>query len=43
MESFVESPEFKELNIGLALDEGLASPDDDYIAFYGERSLWCRL
>ncbi|CAK8688959.1 unnamed protein product [Clavelina lepadiformis] len=40
MESFVESPEFKELNIGLALDEGLASPDDDYIAFYGERSLW---
>ena len=40
---FLQSQEFKALNVGLALDEGLASPDDDYVAYYGERSPWCRL
>ncbi|CAK8688961.1 unnamed protein product [Clavelina lepadiformis] len=37
---FLQSQEFKALNVGLALDEGLASPDDDYVAYYGERSPW---
>ncbi|KAL6062906.1 adenylate cyclase [Balamuthia mandrillaris] len=34
----------KELNIGVALDEGLASPNDDFTVFYGERATWwCRI
>ena len=32
------------LNIGVALDEGLASPTDVYSVFYGERSIhWLRV
>lgn len=31
---------FKALNIGFALDEGMASETDVYKAFYGERSNW---
>ncbi|GAA30793.2 aminoacylase [Clonorchis sinensis] len=30
--------QFSKLNIGLCLDEGLASPTDDYAAFYAERT-----
>ncbi|TGZ37194.1 hypothetical protein CRM22_011344 [Opisthorchis felineus] len=30
--------QFTKLNIGLCLDEGLASPTDDYAAFYAERT-----
>ena len=33
---------FKSLNIGIALDEGLATPGDRYTAFYGERTIWCK-
>ncbi|KAF3331139.1 aminoacylase-1-like protein [Carex littledalei] len=40
VEAFVKSEIFKELNIGLVLDEGLASPGDGYRLFYGERSPW---
>ena len=35
------SPEFEKLNIGLALDEGLAREDDDVTVYYGERhKIW---
>ncbi|KAI9085056.1 hypothetical protein K1719_033048 [Acacia pycnantha] len=34
---FVESEVFKSLNIGVVLDEGLASPEENYRIFYSER------
>jgi len=37
---FVNSKHFEELNVGVALDEGLASPDDSFTVFYGERVPW---
>jgi aminoacylase len=37
---FVDSQQYKDLNIGCALDEGLANPGDAYTVFYGERCLW---
>lgn len=40
MKAFMDTPEFSAMNIGLALDEGLANPDNKYSLFYGERSLW---
>ncbi|KAJ4747413.1 Aminoacylase [Rhynchospora pubera] len=40
VEVFVKSDVFKKLNIGLVLDEGLASPGAEYRLFYGERSPW---
>ena len=33
-------PLIKALNPGLVLDEGLASPDDKFTVFYGERKIW---
>ncbi|KAJ1954156.1 adenylate cyclase, partial [Linderina pennispora] len=35
---FVESGEFKALNAGFALDEGMANPGNDLRVFYGERA-----
>ncbi|XP_072993828.1 uncharacterized protein [Typha latifolia] len=40
VEAFVASQKFKEMNVGLVLDEGLASPGEEYRLFYGERSPW---
>lgn len=40
METFVKLPEFQNLNIGFALDEGLANPEDAFTVFYGERNPW---
>ncbi|XP_023699042.1 aminoacylase-1 [Paramormyrops kingsleyae] len=40
MEKFVEHPEFKKLNIGFALDEGLANPGESFTVFYGEKNPW---
>jgi len=40
MKKFVMSSEFTALNVGFALDEGLASVDDSYSLYYGERTLW---
>ncbi|NWW95128.1 ACY1 protein, partial [Rhynochetos jubatus] len=40
MEMFVQRPEFRALNVGFALDEGLASPSDTFSVFYGEKSPW---
>lgn len=37
---FSELPEFAQLNPGVVLDEGLASPDDSFTVFYGERAPW---
>ncbi|KAK7321028.1 hypothetical protein VNO77_31125 [Canavalia gladiata] len=37
---FVESKEFEELNVGFALDEGQASPGDEYRVFYADRVPW---
>lgn len=31
---------FDKMNVGIVLDEGLASPDENYRVFYGERSPW---
>jgi len=38
---FLKSEEFKALNMGFALDEGLAHPGNKYSVFYGERCTWC--
>jgi len=40
MEKFVLMKEFQDLEIGFALDEGLANPSDAFTVFYGERSPW---
>ncbi|XP_061730314.1 aminoacylase-1A-like [Nerophis ophidion] len=40
METFVAHPEFQKLNIGFALDEGLANPKNAFTVFYGERNPW---
>ncbi|CAI9114613.1 OLC1v1015371C1 [Oldenlandia corymbosa var. corymbosa] len=40
MAKFVESEEFKKLNVGFVLDEGQASPGDEYRVFYADRSPW---
>ncbi|KAL5705961.1 N-acyl-aliphatic-L-amino acid amidohydrolase [Ranunculus cassubicifolius] len=37
-EKFAESEEFKTLNVGIVLDEGLASVNENYRVFYAERS-----
>lgn len=37
---FVKSKEFKDLNLGFALDEGQASPGDEFRVFYADRSPW---
>ncbi|CAK8570768.1 unnamed protein product [Lathyrus sativus] len=39
-EKFSLSSVFQDLNVGIVLDEGLASSDDHYRAFYAERSPW---
>lgn len=43
MAIFVHSDDFKALNAGFSLDEGLASPDDVFAVFYAERSTWCKV
>eukprot|EP01112_Ceratiomyxa_fruticulosa_P009736 TRINITY_DN2551_c0_g1_i2.p1 TRINITY_DN2551_c0_g1~~TRINITY_DN2551_c0_g1_i2.p1 ORF type:complete len:426 (+),score=98.35 TRINITY_DN2551_c0_g1_i2:60-1280(+) len=37
---FISTPEFKALNVGLAIDEGLASPTSAFTVFNGERAAW---
>ncbi|KAL3813949.1 hypothetical protein ACJIZ3_015217 [Penstemon smallii] len=39
-EMFADSDVFRKMNVGIVLDEGLASPNEDYRVFYGERSPW---
>eukprot|EP01133_Synstelium_polycarpum_P010876 gene10876-12672_t len=40
MELFVKTQKWRDMNVGLALDEGLASPTEDFTVFYGERAPW---
>ncbi|XP_071685680.1 uncharacterized protein [Rutidosis leptorrhynchoides] len=40
MAKFVESNEFKKLNVGFFLDEGQASPNYQYRVFYADRAPW---
>jgi len=40
MKYFIKTEEFKNMNIGLVLDEGLANPTDSFTVFYGERIPW---
>eukprot|EP00697_Spironema_sp_BW2_P000083 gnl/Spiro4/10120_TR5371_c0_g1_i1.p1 gnl/Spiro4/10120_TR5371_c0_g1~~gnl/Spiro4/10120_TR5371_c0_g1_i1.p1 ORF type:complete len:432 (+),score=96.28 gnl/Spiro4/10120_TR5371_c0_g1_i1:34-1296(+) len=37
---FVESEHFASLNVGVALDEGLANPTPKMTVFHGERAVW---
>ncbi|PIA46591.1 hypothetical protein AQUCO_01500256v1 [Aquilegia coerulea] len=39
-EKFAASDEFEKLNVGIVLDEGLASPNENYRLFYAERCPW---
>lgn len=39
-EKFAASEFFKEMNVGIVLDEGLASTNENYRAFYAERCSW---
>lgn len=43
MEKWVHTDNFKKLNIGFALDEGLASPTEVCPVYYGERVAWCTI
>lgn len=40
MKPFVLTDDFKKLNVGFSLDEGIAAPDEVYPVFYAERSIW---
>uniref|UniRef100_A0A1I8N6R7 N-acyl-aliphatic-L-amino acid amidohydrolase n=1 Tax=Musca domestica TaxID=7370 RepID=A0A1I8N6R7_MUSDO len=40
MEAFVKSPDFKKLNVGFSLDEGIAATDDIYSIYYAEKTIW---
>ncbi|XP_063949302.1 uncharacterized protein LOC108221895 isoform X3 [Daucus carota subsp. sativus] len=40
MMKFVESKEFKDLNIGFMLDEGQTSINDEFRVFYADRAPW---
>jgi len=40
MAKFTNTSDFLELNVGFALDEGMADPSDQFPLFYGERSIW---
>lgn len=42
MAKFVISDDFKALNVGFSLDEGIASPDNVFPVFYAERATWCK-
>ncbi|KAF6174136.1 hypothetical protein GIB67_033668 [Kingdonia uniflora] len=39
-EKLAESEAFKKMNVGIVLDEGLASPNENYRIFYAERCPW---
>lgn len=40
MMKFVTTEEFRALNVGFALDEGMASETEVFPVYYGERSVW---
>lgn len=40
MAEFVKTLDFKNLNVGFALDEGIASPDDKFLIYNTERTIY---
>lgn len=40
MLKFSRSKQFRDLNVGFALDEGCATENDKFVAYYAERSIW---
>ena len=40
MKEFVKSNEFRKMNVGFGLDEGITSPDESFVVAYGERAIW---
>lgn len=40
MEAFINGGHLKKLNVGFALDEGLASAKEHFMVYYGERASW---
>lgn len=40
VQKWVEEESFKKLNVGLSLDEGLASENNVVPLYYGERAIW---
>lgn len=40
MEKFVSTEPFQKLNVGFSLDEGIASPSEDFNVYYAERTIW---
>lgn len=37
---FVTTDEFRALNVGFSLDEGIASPTEQFNVYYAERTIW---
>lgn len=42
MRIFVNTPEFRALNVGCALDEARANPSDACYLVNGERTIWSK-
>lgn len=42
MARFTRTKEFKDLNVGFTLDEGITSLDDTFTVFYGEKTSWSK-
>lgn len=40
MRVFIDTDDFRNLNVGCGLDEGLASPEEEIPVYYGERTVW---
>lgn len=40
MKAFVKTKEFKSLNIGFALDEGITTSDDTFLASFVDKRAW---
>ncbi|KAG8228959.1 hypothetical protein J437_LFUL007710 [Ladona fulva] len=40
MKKFVRTEDFRKLNVGFALDEGIASPTEEFLLYNNERSVW---
>ena len=41
MRIWIDSDDFKSLNVGCAMDEGLANPTDEMKVYYSERMIRC--
>lgn len=40
MALFIEHEEFKKLNVGFCLDEGMPNPTEEFLLAYAERPIW---